>query len=373
MINKLKAIAQMFSLITDEKYLNAKWEYFAKASKWLIIFGALSSISYMITDGQLFGHFPWETLIPRCIIIVPLAYYLYLHKECKDYRLLSLWTLVMCHMIHWCTTWAASLLPDYSYVGEGILIMHLLFLGASYGTPFVMATVGHALILVNIIIPNCIMHWVDIEMAMTMNIPVIVGCTCLRMVLDKSFLGQYNLTNKLEAAMVTDALTLVYNRHKLEDMSEHGILKSAEVRTPMCLIMLDIDFFKRVNDTYGHDDGDKVLRYVAGVIKNSLRTNDLVVRWGGEEFVIILMHCNTYEGAEIAERLRLAIEQGDSGVCPLTISLGITALHDGVPYSEAVDAADTALYEAKHRGRNRGIVLNDGRLIPALEFLGKNV
>lgn len=372
MLQRLKALLREFSVITQEKYLEAKWEYFSKASKWLIIFGALASVSYLITDGQLFGHFPWETIIPRCLILVPLAYYIHLHKTCKDYRTLSLWTLVMCHGIHWCTTWAASLLPDFSYVGEGILIMHLLFLGASYGTPFIMATVAHALVILNIIIPNCIMHWVDIEMAMTMNIPVIIGCTCLRMVLDRAFLSQYKLTHKLEVAMVTDALTQVYNRHKLEDMSEHGVLRTEEVKTPMCLILLDIDFFKRVNDTYGHDDGDKVLRYVADIMKNSLRTNDLIVRWGGEEFVIILMHCNTYEGAEIAERLRLAVERGDSGVCPLTISLGITALRDGVPYSEAVDAADTALYEAKNKGRNRGIVLVDGRLIPALEFLGKS-
>jgi len=168
-----------------------------------------------------------------------------------------------------------------------------------------------------------------------------------------------NVQNSIEMA-ITDALTGLHNRRYME--SHLGTLaEQAAVRgKSLALMMLDIDFFKSVNDTYGHDAGDDVLREFAVRVRKSIRGIDLACRYGGEEFVIVMPETDMHVAGMVAERLRravagepFAIEKGAKRI-QVTISIGLAALErKGEPVADVLKRADLALYRAKHDGRNR--------------------
>ncbi|HVG39247.1 MAG TPA: sensor domain-containing diguanylate cyclase, partial [Pyrinomonadaceae bacterium] len=154
---------------------------------------------------------------------------------------------------------------------------------------------------------------------------------------------------------LTDALTNCHNRRSFEMQLEHDLQISIRNRQPVSLLMLDVDHFKRVNDTYGHDAGDGALRALADLLRRELRGMDTAARYGGEEFAIILPQVGMEDAEQIAERVRASIERTSiPQVGRITVSLGIATfpLHatsrDGL-----VSTADRALYKAKNSGRNR--------------------
>lgn len=175
---------------------------------------------------------------------------------------------------------------------------------------------------------------------------------------------------RLKQAGLTDGLTGVQNRRYFEHRFEEEISQALRHRHSLACMFLDIDHFKRINDTFGHQAGDEVLRSVAGVIQSQLRAGDTIARYGGEEFVALLPQTAGHHAYEIAERIRGAIAekhfQTTSGQeIDVTISIGLSMLSAEVPAGDSrqvaerlVAVADKALYQAKHDGRNR--VVCDG-------------
>ena len=151
-----------------------------------------------------------------------------------------------------------------------------------------------------------------------------------------------------------DALTSLYNRRRITELLDTEIQRAARYATGFCLIMLDVDHFKSVNDVYGHQAGDRVLATLAGVVRSAVRVTDVVARWGGEEFMILSLNSDT-EGAEsLANKIRTRIEHADLGeIGPITASFGVTAFAAGDDAEAMVARVDSALYAAKNLGRNR--------------------
>jgi diguanylate cyclase (GGDEF)-like protein len=153
---------------------------------------------------------------------------------------------------------------------------------------------------------------------------------------------------------ILDPLTGLLNRHALIPRFTEISHQARLTRQPVCLLLCDVDTFKEINDRYGHDRGDAVLRDVAYELRKRLRSFELSYRLGGEEFLIVLPGVSHAEGHEIAERLRVAIERSHPTGIPITISLGLSAASgEDVVYESLFKAADLALYEAKRAGRNR--------------------
>ena len=154
-----------------------------------------------------------------------------------------------------------------------------------------------------------------------------------------------------------DRLTGLYNRRHLEAALERAALASRRTQLPVALLMVDVDHFKWVNDRHGHAAGDAVLREVADRLVAVVRGEDVVGRWGGEEFLVVLPHTSIGLARQQAERLRGAVAAlpiaHASGEEPVTVSVGCAAAIPG-PIEPLVAAADAALYEAKAAGRNRG-------------------
>jgi diguanylate cyclase (GGDEF)-like protein len=158
---------------------------------------------------------------------------------------------------------------------------------------------------------------------------------------------------------IYDTLTHLYNRRHLDQVLEEEFRNATLSKQPLAIVMVDIDHFKPINDHYGHDEGDKALIHIASILKGALRNYDIVSRFGGEEFLVILPKTMMKDAVVIAERIRRSVETtplsvGDETVY-LTISLGVAAIPAILPDSkeEFIKCADTALYEAKDKGRNR--------------------
>jgi len=166
----------------------------------------------------------------------------------------------------------------------------------------------------------------------------------------------YRLFHHIQHAATIDPLTNVANRRAMEKRLQAERARSSRYGVSFGLLLCDIDHFKSVNDTHGHAVGDDVLRQVAGALADTVRDVDMVGRWGGEEFVVLLSH-QTRAGASVAaERLRRTVaDLGpiDDGPARVTMSVGVAALEGEETVAELVKRADDALYEAKRSGRNR--------------------
>ncbi len=167
---------------------------------------------------------------------------------------------------------------------------------------------------------------------------------------------------KLTALSLIDELSGLYNRRHFDHLLKVNIdlftrKRIGGLKANFCLIFLDIDHFKQINDTYGHVMGDAVIRYIAGQLTAHTRTSDSAFRYGGDEYALILQDTNLTAGRMLGERLLRLIEKNplvvDGTEIPLTVSLGIIDYQDEKNTSELVRRADIKLYQAKSKGRNR--------------------
>ncbi|EIJ43972.1 diguanylate cyclase (GGDEF) domain-containing protein [Beggiatoa alba B18LD] len=171
------------------------------------------------------------------------------------------------------------------------------------------------------------------------------------------FLSSF-INHALEMESGRDPLTHLFNRRYIPTIMQRAIRISATQGTPFCVLLVDIDFFKKINDTWGHDNGDTILSQVGELFVTHVRAGDFVFRYGGEEFLVLLNDVSLDVAQRIAEKLRALVEQhtfylNKSMPFNITISIGI-ALHEGHPdYSVIISQADNALYQAKSKGRNR--------------------
>jgi diguanylate cyclase (GGDEF)-like protein len=162
------------------------------------------------------------------------------------------------------------------------------------------------------------------------------------------------LERELERLAATDKLTGIFNRAKLEECLNSEIKESRRLGHALSLMICDIDHFKKVNDTYGHDVGDIVLKMLAETVKKHIRETDIFARWGGEEFVVLMPGADTRGARVLAEKLREEIEIRSFGEAGrITISFGVAQLRSEDSIVSLVKKADDALYKAKKNGRNR--------------------
>ena len=167
------------------------------------------------------------------------------------------------------------------------------------------------------------------------------------------------LMELLKQQSYIDQLTGLYNRRFLEEIADKLSAQIKRRGTTLGILMVDIDYFKKVNDQYGHDLGDRVLKEIAQTIRNTVREADYVIRFGGEEIMVLLVDVKEGKAKEVAEKIRRAIEnkviEFSGGVIKKTVSIGVSEFPkdcDGKLW-QCIKFADVALYRAKEEGRNR--------------------
>lgn len=167
----------------------------------------------------------------------------------------------------------------------------------------------------------------------------------------------------LETLSITDSLTGLYNRSKLDAILSDELARFKRTQREFTLLMMDIDYFKTLNDTYGHLTGDEILAAVARILVQSIRSIDYAARYGGDEFIIILVETSTDQALKTAERVRSQVENmrysANDLIIAVTVSIGVVQCQsDDMTPTEVFARADSALYEAKHAGRNRAFCVS---------------
>jgi diguanylate cyclase (GGDEF)-like protein len=166
------------------------------------------------------------------------------------------------------------------------------------------------------------------------------------------------LHRQVEMLAITDGLTGLFNHKHFQERLNQEFQRIQRIPQPLSLLLIDIDFFKKINDTYGHPAGDMVLKKLAQILKKTLRGIDIIARYGGEEFAAVLMGTDRGGARKMAERLRSKVMentfQTDEGAINITLSIGVaTHPHDAETKDEIISRADQALYYAKEHGRNQ--------------------
>lgn len=170
-------------------------------------------------------------------------------------------------------------------------------------------------------------------------------------------LGRYEVIDKLYKSATKDVLTLCWNRNMFQKSLDEELERAKRFKSAFTLVMFDIDFFKQINDSYGHDVGDQVLKEFAKRIESKIRSIDLFARWGGEEFVLLLTGVDSLDAHNKAEELLAAVRSHPfEHVGNLTCSAGIASYCPGAKAQELVKKADVALYRAKEAGRDQLVV-----------------
>lgn len=161
----------------------------------------------------------------------------------------------------------------------------------------------------------------------------------------------------LQAFATVDQLTGLYNRHSMNEIASREIVRAKRYESPLSILICDLDRFKAINDQHGHEAGDTALIHAARLLKTSVRESEVVCRWGGEEFVLLLANTNAKGAEALAERIRARFESSPLEFAgkqiPLTLTLGSASLQPADAFSDLVSRADQALYKGKLAGRNR--------------------
>ncbi|GLI54529.1 hypothetical protein PM10SUCC1_00440 [Propionigenium maris DSM 9537] len=196
---------------------------------------------------------------------------------------------------------------------------------------------------------------------LTITFIIIVSCLVYRQLLmketNKKFKELYDeikrKNQQLNILSEIDPLTGLKNRRAIHKDIKNEMKRSSRYGTPMSVLLMDVDYFKRINDTYGHSVGDKVLSELSQLLRENVRATDSVARWGGDEVLILAANIDLQEAIKFGEKLRRKVEEFDfTGIGGLTVSIGISQRKPGEPFNKLYERVDEALYSAKKSGRN---------------------
>ena len=196
---------------------------------------------------------------------------------------------------------------------------------------------------------------VEVRKTLYINLGICMIVTLLVVMLMNVSLSRYQ--RRIEQTATTDKLTSLLNRQAFTILMTRLMAEHGRQPRPLSMLLLDLDHFKLINDQHGHAGGDMVLRRVAGLLLQDLRKSDMAVRWGGEEFLVVLDNCDLAAAQRIAEKIRERVAQERLEIhgtpIALTVSVGVAQFSDDELPDQTISRADAGLYQAKNSGRNR--------------------
>ena len=162
------------NLEIDEFY-QSKYEYYKSLILWIIIISSLAEVSYFISDCQLFDRFAYETLLPRCAILLPMTLFIIINKKCNKYKTMIPLAYFVVHCAMWCTIWSIYYLPIKMHASEGFIIMHLMFLAIGLCAPPKYSLFYHSMVMVNIILSYPFNRYENLDMMISLGLPCLIG------------------------------------------------------------------------------------------------------------------------------------------------------------------------------------------------------
>ena len=340
----------------DDKadFYQTKCDYYQKYVELSLIAGVISSICYIFSDYLLNGSYE-PTLIPRFSILAFCLVYVIVTHFFKGRAVTVFMDYFLGHGMVLATIWAIYHLDIKIHASEGFIIMNLIWITVGFVARPRETIISHIVFLAEILISNSFNHYPNLDIILALEIPAAFAVICSHLVLMLYYLDHYRMQQKLELAMITDPLTQVYNRHLLEKIVTKNTLKNVAEGEHIAVALLDIDFFKNINDEYGHYTGDQTLLYIGQKLSKETHEDDYVIRYGGEEFVIIFRNCDVNNACARMEQFRRDIESAKDIPVKFTVSVGVSRYNGD--YTKTLQNVDAALYKAKNMGRNKVVVV----------------
>lgn len=344
------------TLVNEDELGQTKFLYYQKTIFFVVLISCISELAYLASDFELFrqagaiADFK-KCILPRSICVLFTIFYAIVNHKCKNYKILIPLAFITLNSIMWSTIGAIQFLPTTSYAREGFIIMHFMFLIVGVCSPKKYIFIFEPWIIINILISHFFLRpYPDLNMMITLGSPLVFAVITTVIILDKTFRDQFIAKKELELLGVTDNLTGAFNRHRLDNFL---VVNNNEKRfnIPIGLILLDIDFFKKINDTFGHEEGDEVLKFLANLIKELLEKDECLIRFGGEEFLILV----PYPRRSRVETLLVEIQKhlkSTQNIHKITVSMGAYIADRNERYLKAIEAVDSKLYNVKEHGRN---------------------
>ena len=344
-----------FRTLTEDDladFYQSKCDYYQQYVGVSLVVGTMFSSLYIVSD-YLLGGGGMPTLIPRLSVLGVLIIYLIALNFCQNRASTVLADHIMAHYMVLATMWAVYYLDDRLNVGQVFIIMGLVVFTIGFVSmprEFILTAI---LFLLEIVISNIFIHYKHMYVIIALQIPCIFAIIASHILLNLLYLDYYRGRQKLELASITDPLTQVYNRHLLEKIVSKNALN--DIKGPVAIAMLDIDYFKQVNDEHGHYTGDLTLLYIGQKLSRETHPDDYVIRFGGEEFIVIFKNCDINNACARMEQFRQDIEKAEDSPVHFTISVGLS-MYTG-DFSKTIQNVDHALTKAKNTGRNKVVVV----------------
>ncbi len=330
-----------------EDYQKFKYQRFNRVAIAGCVVAAMISMAYTVIDMFAFHRWSAMSVTVRIFPLLLCAVFLFffmLRKRDDSYLGLTLCSDAVYFSIFAGICIYHSTFGFAGSVTQGLMLLQCGFFLLAFATPLLYSMTSLWLYLVASTIYFLCLPLEGNGINALLSLMFGCGLCALCAWLDRAMAHTYNLERQIEELMLHDPLTGAYNRNRIDQMD----LKTDQD----VLLMLDVDMFKQINDTYGHDKGDQVLQSIANCISRCIREQDTLIRYGGEEFLVVLDHLNLVDGMASAERIRKSIEKADHYGCHVTASLGVCRCSKD-NFQISVKNADQALYVAKKSGRNR--------------------
>ncbi len=350
-VQYFKKLINIYNNMDDDsiaRYARYKSEYYRLFSYITIIIGSVADVGYLVSDYLINGTL-WPVIIPRVSILLFLALYLILERKVSNYKIKIMMNYTMVHIVLWSTMITVYFLRDKTHFAEGSYTLNMFLFAIGLGARPGIALLNYLIFFGEILLTDLFNHYPNLDIMMSLNIPVCIGILVGLWALNLTTLDHYLTENMLNDALVTDNLTKVGNRDKLDMIVKDNKLKG--MTGPATISMIDVDLFKDINDTYGHEMGDFVLSYLGNFMREYTRVGDTIIRYGGEEFVIIMDKCPVDDGFERLDRMREELSMRRDRPVDFTISIGVSEYTE--EFDQDLREADSAMYDAKRAGRNK--------------------
>lgn len=265
-----------------DDFMQSKYNYYKKFNIYGIGVFCFAFIILFVTDINVLKSEVIFSLGIRMLVIVPYFILFLAYKKISDYHIMSFLSHFIAHTIIGTSIWVVLILPDQTAATANFLFMGFLLLIVSFCTPTRYTIASQWILIGEIYGANSVYHFHNFELLLTYTIQILIMLNVVGILVTKLYYDNYRKSVKLDFMTYHDQLTQVYNRNKLDQLvNNENALSCASDR--ICIMLIDIDHFKKVNDIYRHDSGDMILKEVAKLLKMNIRNSDYVIRWGGEE------------------------------------------------------------------------------------------
>lgn len=331
----------------DKKYFDEKFAFYKNLQFYTITIACLSNLMYLSSDFDIYGGFSKSILMCRIIPIIVLPLYVCLFQFSNtEARFKQLLSFFMFHLQHITTIISCYFLGQTNHVCEGNMVFMIVIFILGICSTIKSAIISMCVFWGCFLASSIFIQYEELSVVITNMLPVAVGTMIVLFPLNKTYKKQYEYRNQINFLAYHDWLTRLYSRNALQLFCYENT--TVLTRQNVSIAILDIDNFKKINDKKGHTYGDKCLELLADIIRSCLTKNDFAMRWGGEEFVLVIS--SNRDAFKVAENIREQIQLQTV----FTISIGLTP-YTGKELEKDVMKADEALYYAKRHGKNKTI------------------